>query len=397
MNAMLTDFSTRGSIKVTLEFRAARRSVPGFLALFFLVVAVLSATKIPCIWTGVEKIVAVGDLHGDYENFVKILKGTGLVNRELHWTGGKTHLVQMGDVMDKGPEAKKILDLLMSLEKEAEDSGGRVHALIGNHEEVNITGIAFDYPGYVMVEQFVSFLPDKLREKKEREFRKKALRGAPPGSKPLVGSVESFRGYWEETIKNDSLARKEYLRNFNERYGKWILQHNAVIKINDVIFVHGGISERFSKWTLEDLNAVLRRELDLLRLILMSSVPLPPDLSLEVVYQSDGPLWYRELAVEDEIAYQQDVETILSNLGAKYMVIAHTPIVIHTKAEMSRFQGKVWIIDTGISRVFPGGHQSALIIENENFSIWGVPNGQQDQTPLHFFEYPFSGSPVFRF
>jgi hypothetical protein len=77
-------------------------------------------------------------------------------------------------------------------------------------------------------------------------------------------------------------------------------------------------------------------------------------------------------------------------------VIAHTPIVIHTKAEMSRFQGKVWIIDTGISRIFPGGHQSALIIEDDNFSVWGVPDGQQNQNPLDFFMYRVSGFPVVR-
>jgi len=116
------------------------------------------AADIQCIWTGVEKIVAVGDLHGDYENFITILRGTKLIDYNNHWIGGKTHLVQIGDVMDRGDYAKKIFDLLMRLEKEAEEAGGKVHALIGNHEEMNIADLALDTPGYVNYKQFTSCL-----------------------------------------------------------------------------------------------------------------------------------------------------------------------------------------------------------------------------------------------
>ncbi|MCK4823223.1 metallophosphatase, partial [bacterium] len=62
--------------------------------LIFIFLLHLYAADIQCIWTGIEKIVAVGDLHGDFDNFKTILEGTGLIDRKLHWTGGKTHLVQ---------------------------------------------------------------------------------------------------------------------------------------------------------------------------------------------------------------------------------------------------------------------------------------------------------------
>jgi hypothetical protein len=63
-----------------------------------------------CEWTGVEKIIAIGDLHGDYDHFVLILKNpkVGLVDENLHWTGGRTHLVQTGDILDRGDKAKEI-------------------------------------------------------------------------------------------------------------------------------------------------------------------------------------------------------------------------------------------------------------------------------------------------
>ena len=355
-----------------------------FALIFLCLFSSLGAEEIPCVWAGVEKIVAVGDLHGDYNNFVKILKGTGMVSDGLHWAGGRTHLVQTGDVLDRGPDAKKIFDLMITLEKEAITAGGQFHFLIGNHEEMNITGITFDYPGNVVVEQFVSFLRAGYRQKREKEFRKLADKEAPPGPRPLVDSVERFRKYWADEIKNDPQARTEYLVNFNEKYGKWILKHNAVVKINDVVFAHGGISERFSKWKLEDINDTLRLELEIFRVNIVSGVPLPLAFTPKIVYVSDGPLWDRELAREDEKAFQPEVDQILAALEAKYMVVAHTPRIVHSKEDMSRFQGKIWIIDTGISEVY-GGHPSALIIEGDNFSVWGVKNDKKNPDLLNAF------------
>lgn len=342
--------------------------------LFFL--AHLSAASIQCVWTGVEKIVAVGDIHGAYKNFVKILKGTKLIDDDLHWIGGKTHLVQNGDIMDRGPGAKKVFDLLMRLEKEAEEAGGKVHALIGNHEEMNITGISLDYPGYVTVEQFVSFLPEKYREKKEKEFREKRGEKKLKEKNPDQILNNDFKEYWQEILRKDKGAQRNYINNFNKKYGKWILKHNAVIKINDIIFVHGGISEKFSTWKLKDINNGLRQELSFLgraaRNPQSASIPFKP----EIVYNSNGPLWYRGLALNNEHDFKAEVDKILNNLGAKYIVAAHTPRtgsrVVSVK-EMRRFEGKVWIIDTGISE-FYGGFLSALIIDNGKFSVWGVNN-----------------------
>ncbi len=143
------------------------------LAVFVLASLVhLYAADTQCVWTGVEKIVAVGDIHGDYKAFIKILKGTELIDCKLHWTGGKTHLVQIGDVLDRGDYAKEILDLLMKLEKEAEEAGGKVHMLLGNHEEMNITGLVFNRGDEFTTRQLVSFLPDGYREKQVKKFRK---------------------------------------------------------------------------------------------------------------------------------------------------------------------------------------------------------------------------------
>ncbi len=343
-------------------------------ALFFSVLFNLFyAAEIPCEWTGVEKIVAVGDIHGDYKNFIKILKSVGLVDDELHWIGGKTHFVQTGDIIDRGPDAKKAYDLLMSLEKEADQAGGKVHFLIGNHEEMNITGIAFDYAGYVTAEQFVSFLPDKYKKKKEKEFREKIKDKARHRTGQEQSVDNNFKIYWEDLMKTETQARMLYTNNFNDKYGKWIIEHNAVIKINDIIFVHGGISKKYSTWKLKDINNLLRNELTYLRRVIKGFRPPDAPLALQIVYKTEGPLWYRGLALNEEEIFKEEVDQILDKMGANNIVIAHTPTTssrIIAKEFMSRFDEKVWIIDTGISEYY-GGFLSALIIDNGNFSIWG--------------------------
>lgn len=340
--------------------------LPAFGFLFLASICCAIAANIPCQWTDVEKIVAVGDLHGDYENFIKILQGTVIIDKALHWKAGKTHLVQNGDIMDRGPDARKILDLLMRLEKEAEQAGGMVHVLVGNHEEMNITGIAFRYPDYVTVDQFISFLPDGYRARKEKELQKKIINLQSKGDNSQLEKVISQ--FWD-SLRKDRTGQHQYLINFNQQYGSWLLQKNAVIKINGIIFVHGGISEKFSTWKIEEINDRLRLELSDLRRAAENGQP-PKVPQPQVVYREDGPLWYRELASVAEEDLREEVDRILANLGAEHIVIAHTPRIAATPEAMKRFDGKVWVIDTGISRAY-GGRLSALIIENGEFTVWG--------------------------
>ncbi len=341
-------------------------SLLAFIFLFVALFGCASGASIPCQWTGVGKIVAVGDLHGDYENFVKILKRTRIVDEALHWKAGRTHLVQTGDIMDRGSDARKIFDLLMRLEKEAEQACGKVHVLFGNHEEMNITGIAFRYPDYVTVDQFINFLPDGYRQRKENELRRKIVNLQLSGNdNELNRAVSEF---WNR-LRKDPNGQRQYLVNFNRTYGSWLLKKNAVIKINGIIFVHGGISERFSKWKIEDINDRLRFELADLRQ--EAETGRPSNLQRrQVVYDEYGPLWYRELASVAEEDLRDEVNRILANLAAEKIVIAHTPRIAATKEEMKRFDGKVWVVDTGISRAY-GGRLSALIIENGEFTVWG--------------------------
>ena len=360
--------------------RSGRRLLFLFLSVVLLF-RLSPAADIPYTWTSIDRVVAVADLHGDYDRFVFILTqpGVGVLDEELHWVAGKTHLVQLGDIMDRGTDAKKIFDLLIRLEKEAAAVGGMVHVLIGNHEEMNITGISLDYPKYVTVEQFVDFLPESYRKAKEAKYLKtlspEERKTAEEGGLD-VATDENLASFWQEILdRKDPEARKAYVIGFNDAYGDWLLQKNVIIKINDVIFVHGGVNKAFSKWPLREINTLMRTELELFQGRMRNPQQYRHPFKPKIVYNPDSPLWYRGLAIDKKSA-RSEVDRILANLGARAMVIGHnyfsypggSPVV--TKDQVARFQDKVWMMDSGISGSY-GGVPSALIYDKGDIRVWG--------------------------
>jgi hypothetical protein len=350
----------------------------------------ISAREIPYEWSDVERIVAIGDIHGDYENFLSILKKVGIVNDSLQWIAGETHLVQIGDIMDRGPGAKDVFDLLMRLEKESEAVGGMVHVLLGNHEELNITGRSLDYPNYVTVEQFISFIPEKFLKEKTKQY----IKGLSDKDKERaetqgldLSTDGNFRLFWEKLIREDRRARSAYVRNFDDTYGKWLLQKNAVIKINDIIFSHAGISEKYSKWKLRDINDQVRSELRFIVQYLGNPSYSDTSFNPKIVYDSMSPLWFRGLATSDERNAQKEVYKTLDRLKARYMVTGHNFFQYGKRSPfldidgVRHFDGRVYNIDTGINRLY-GGLVAALVINNDTFALRSVGTEQLTSVSL---------------
>ncbi|MCJ7580995.1 MAG: metallophosphoesterase [Candidatus Aminicenantes bacterium] len=333
-----------------------------------------SIAEIQCRWRNVDRIIVIGDLHGAYENFVKILKQTDLIDEQLQWIGGKSHLVQIGDILDRGDRARDIFDLLIKLEESAKNAGGFVHVLIGNHEEMNLTDTAFDFEEYITPNQFISFLSDRYIKKQERVFRR-LERSKRKGSLPVE---LDFTQYWTQVIEKGKknkyhVGRRSYFRNLNRTYGRWILNHNVVVKINDVIFVHAGITEPYSKMSLEDINKIYRLELDDVRSAVLSGhMPSTPVYKMNFYNNPNGPLWTRDFVKNNPESFEDDVGRILINLGANHMIIGHSPVFSFAKNKMSLYDGKIWAVDTGISDYYlrRGGFVGALVYEKGKFSIW---------------------------
>ncbi len=347
------------------------------LSFVFLVFPAFSRSPdVPYEWTAIERIIVIGDLHGDYENFVKILKGTQVVDPDLHWAAGKVHLVQMGDVMDRGQDARRIFDLLMRLEKEAEEAGGMVHVLLGNHEEMNLTGTIFSgNRELVTLNQFISFLPDGYRKQEEDSLAKRIIKLR--SRDRYLREEDVVDAFWSD-LRDSPSAQRQYVINLNEQYGDWLRQLNVAIKINDIVFVHGGISEKYSSWGLREINNRFRLEIaDYWRAYRRRE---PPRVGQpQILYRGNGPLWYREFANVPEEDLKEELDATLDNLTAKTMIIAHTPRIPKNLMEMQRFGGKIWIVDTGISSVYRG-RAAALIIQNGYFNVWGLNDEDNEES-----------------
>ena len=123
-------------------------------------------------WQGIRRVVAVGDLHGDCDALIAVLKMAGLVDNQADWAGGDSHLVQLGDLPSRGGQTRKAMDLLAKLEVQASAAGGRVHALIGNHDAMVMYG---DYRS-VLPEEFAEFRTAEFRRDPEGSIRERRCR-----------------------------------------------------------------------------------------------------------------------------------------------------------------------------------------------------------------------------
>lgn len=81
-----------------------------------------------------RRVIVIGDVHGQYDAFVLLLRHAGLIDGDLKWTGGRNRLVQMGDIYDRGPKPRQVDDLLDKLQRQANAGQGEVIRLVGNHE-----------------------------------------------------------------------------------------------------------------------------------------------------------------------------------------------------------------------------------------------------------------------
>jgi hypothetical protein len=295
----------------------------------------LRAAASTCEFTGIDRVVAVGDVHGAYDRFVEILRAASVVDDKQRWTGARTHLVLLGDVVDRGPDSVKALDFIERLTKDASKAGGAVHMLLGNHEVMRMLGdVRYVTPGEYSA--FVS--PDSARLRDTYMERAKAAKEAVPD--PPLGFVEMRIAFGQ-----------------NGKYGKWLRTLPAVIHINDVVFVHGGISPAVAELSCDAINETIHRQLTT-ELNESRRDPLS-----QLGTRPDGPLWYRGLAENTEDGFERSVDLILSEQHARSMVIGHT--VTPDSRVRARWGGKVIQIDTGMQPAYvPAGRASALEIAN---------------------------------
>jgi len=306
------------------------------LLLFLLVAAPLAAQPTPL------RIVAVGDLHGDYAAWIDIARNAGLVDAVNRWTGGRTVLVQTGDITDRGPDSLKIIRHLMALNGEARRAGGRVIVLLGNHEAMQVTG---DYR-YVTPGEYAAFADRQSKARRDAAFdaNAKAIIAFYHQRDPSL-SPKAIRAEW---IATNPLGKVEYVAAWSPagELGRWAASLPAAAKVGDTLFVHGGISANYALVPLVEINRRAR-----------VAMQAGDASDAAIINDQMGPLWYRGLvtrageAAAGRPKIEAEIDGALLGHGVKRMVIGHTPEI---KGIAIRHSGKLIQIDTGISRHYGG-------------------------------------------
>lgn len=260
-----------------------------------------------------ERIVAVGDLHGDLTATRAALGLAGVIDDGDRWAGGATVLVQTGDQLDRGDDELEILDLLDSLAEQARAAGGAVHVLNGNHELMNVEQDL----RYVTLGGFLDFLPV-------------------PVSDPQSVAPQVVVDAVHERLKAVKPGRPFAMR---------LARRNVVAIIGDTVFVHGGVLPRVVDYGIERLNQEAR---DWVR----DDRPCPP----EILLASDGPVWSRHYSDDPDTEDCRLLEEALRGLEARRMVVGHT---VQEEGISPACGGMVWRIDVGLSRHY-GGRPAVL-------------------------------------
>jgi hypothetical protein len=310
-----------------------------------------------CDVNGAERVIAVGDVHGAYEQFVAILKTAGIIDPSGHWAGGQTQFVQTGDLVDRGPGDRKVLDLMIRLEREAPAAGGRVYALLGNHEVLTMLG-EVRYLNPAESEEFRTPNSEALREAYYDRLLADVRNESKAAGRPF--DEAAFRQQFLNNVRLGFVERQAAFGPAGE-YGKWLRQHDAVVRINQVVFVHGGISKAVAKLGCAGINKRVHAELT----TDFDKVVASQEKSL--IAGPDGPLWYRGLAELGDKALTREVGALLARFNANAIVGGHT--VTKGGSVRMRFDGKVFQIDTGmLSSAYAGGRASALEIKDGTFT-----------------------------
>ena len=271
---------------------------------------------VPDTFEGVERVVAVGDVHGDVDALAEVLRLAGLIDKKRQWVGGKAHLVQTGDIADRAPRTRDCYELLMRLEREALAAGGRVHVLLGNHEVMNMLGDL----RYLTPEELASYADQS------------PVPDAPGTPRGLAGHRVAFGP--------------------EGRYGRWLRGRPGVLRIDGTLFMHGGLQPAVPARTLAELNRWVRQDLFPGQAPGGGTNPL-------------GPLWFRGYALEPEARWSEGLAEVLQRFGAKRMVMGHTP---QKDGRIGmRFGGRTLFIDTGLSAGY-GRHLAALELRGDRLT-----------------------------
>lgn len=251
----------------------------------------------------VGSIFVVSDIHGHYEHLVNLLRANEIIDVNLDWAFGKGHLVIDGDVFDRGDRVTECLWLIFNLEQQAEKHGGMVHYLLGNHE--------------------LLILKDNDKNYAHEKY---------------------ILPYAKAGVDYHDLFSREYV------LGQWLHTKNVAVKINRILFVHGGIPPYFvdQKRTIELMNLSVNQYMSD-----TSGVTLNGD---DIIIE---PMWYRGYFENTDMG--SDLDRICKFYKVDKIIVGHTPV------DQVKLLQDNYVIGVGVHFNGPDRPAQGLLISNDKF------------------------------
>jgi len=272
-----------------------------------------------------KRLVAIGDIHGDYNKLVEIFRHAKLINKNNKWIASNTLVVQTGDLIDRGEDIKKIHEFLIDLIDQAKKKKSEIHLLLGNHEVYNLQA---NYG-------FVS-----------------------------TGDINNFGG----------LENREALYSPTGKLGKLVRAMDVAFIANESLFAHAGVLPEYAEEGIDNINNRVRNILQNApsfdEMCQMSQSGNKHALFTEpVLNDHNGPLTTRRFSTEDENTICPELERTLQITNTKRMIIGHT--VQEYGEIMTRCDGKLILIDVGMSGCY-GGFFGYMEFLNNKKEIWAI-------------------------
>jgi hypothetical protein len=286
------------------------------------VAPVAGPLDVPTRYLPAQRIVAIGDLHGDLAATRTALRLAGAIDDHDRWVGGTMAIVQTGDQLDRGDDELEILDLLDALTVQAQAAGGAMHVLNGNHELMNVKQDL----RYVTLGGFLDFLPTPVAD--------------------------------PETVDPQVVVQAVHERlkacRPGHPFAKRLLDRNVITIVGDTVFVHGGVLPHVVDYGIERLNQETRAWI-------RKDRQYPPDILLA----SDGPVWSRHYSDDPDVEDCRLLEDVLDDLGARRMVVGHT---VSHEGISSACGDMVWRVDVGMARHY-GGTPAVLELQSGRATV----------------------------
>ncbi len=258
-------------------------------------------------YMGVSKIVALSDIHGQFETGRKLLLANGVIDQDNNWSFGTGHLVVVGDIFDRGDQVTETLWLIHNLQVQATAAGGTVHFLLGNHETMVLEG-------------------------DDRYLNAKYLI-----TTSLLGK------FYHELYGPDT-----YL-------GRWLRSLPLAVEINGTVFIHGGLSRELVR-EVSDIGRINQLYHDYLIDAEDMNEVLSGSPRMNLLHGRLGPLWYRGYFSKNTFT-ERDLEYVLRKTSADRIVVGHTSFT----AVQGFYNNRIIAVDSSIKF---GSLGEVLILED---------------------------------